>query len=495
MGITLILRAQLEATYNPQIFWEPETCLTAPPYGNSLEYAPEEPKVAVTSDGQVHIVWNSDRPNLRTPQVYYKRFVPGAGWTEDTCISADLAQLHMCAYPGIAADSQDNIHVVWREYPEGYHIWYKMRRADGVWDSLSTLLSVGSSTLPRGWAKVACTPDGNVHVVWMEWYPLYGNWIVYRQRIGDVWTPPVTVDSVDTTYFIQIMSLAAGRDNRVHLVYDYGRIGVKPLVCYRCRSGGLWGPREWVLPDADTFLREEPRIAVNPATNEPHICWLGRPAQAPPIPAVYHTYKCNNIWQPYDTVSPADSFYQSNVVLAFTRDGIGHLVWSRNIIYPRRSQTCHRERSISGEWLPASVRADTGFPNYQFATTGGNSENYAHLYVVRDNSVSGSAQIYFLHGLPGPQSIEWQNEQFGAGLTSNLLISGSGQIWYAVERSCQVELALYDVLGRKLRVLEQGERKPGRHSATIPDDISTGVYFVCQWTPDARDVKKVVLVR
>jgi hypothetical protein len=58
-----------------------------------------------------------------------------------------------------------------------------------------------------------------------------------------------------------------------------------------------------------------------------------------------------------------------------------------------------------------------------------------------------------------------------------------------------VELALYDVLGRKLRVLEQGERKPGRHSATIPDDISTGVYFVCQWTPDARDVKKVVLVR
>ena len=62
-----------------------------------------------------------------------------------------------------------------------------MRRADGVWDSVSTQIAVGSVTQPREAPNVACTPDGHIHVVWEEWYPTYGMWIVYREKVGNEW--------------------------------------------------------------------------------------------------------------------------------------------------------------------------------------------------------------------------------------------------------------------------------------------------------------------
>ncbi len=203
---------QLSPGFNPEMVWEPETALTVPPYENTLEMWSVKPKVAVTSDGSVHIVWTSFRPATpQTPQIYYKRFTPGVGWSEDTCISADLSRLVGCEVPAIACDSQDNLHIVWAEYNGLWNIWHKMRRAGGIWDSVSSSIAPGYAY--KFEPVIACSPNGNVQVVWRE---------------------------------------TDNSNRRLHHYYRYRN------------SEGIWMPRESI-----PFFG---CLAVNPYTGEPHIC-------------------------------------------------------------------------------------------------------------------------------------------------------------------------------------------------------------------------------
>jgi len=477
-----------------EVIWEPETLLTNPNYTNSTEGAPGQSKIAVTSNGQVHVVWHSSRDTPRRPQIYYKRFIPGEGWSDDTCISGDLAQGEQCCTPAIACDSQGNLHVVWRQYL-GYNIWYKMRQADGVWDSLSTLLSV-PSTLTRYTPVVTCTPDNHVHVVWGEYYPLYGYWLVHRERVGPDWLPQCTVDSLEPTCLLFNPGITSDRNNNLHLTYSLqgGRRGTVQ-VYYRCRSEGVWLPRERASLGSDSISQSCPSISVNPLSNEPHIVWWA-PISQSSHNLIFHSWRAQGGWQEREIICDTD-YAQNSPSLIFTGDGVGHVVWAG--LYGGEVMLIYNERTASGQWLgPAVLTTDTIGKSYLFLTNGGRSQDSNHLYVVWtwDRPGTGIDQVYFKQGRPGPQGVRWDEDVLaGPVLGAPLSVTGLGRIAYAVDHTGFVRLKLYDATGRLVQELVAGKQEKGNYTARIPEGVCSGIYFVRLEVPGYQETAKAVLLR
>jgi hypothetical protein len=82
--------------------------------------------------------------------------------------------------------------------------------------------------------------------------------------------------------------------------------------------------------------------------------------------------------------------------------------------------------------------------------------------------------------------------------------SATSRIWYAVpadRAGALFELALYDLSGREVQVLERGAARPGRYSAewNLRDRsgqrAGAGVYFVRLQLGDERRVQKLVVLR
>src|SRR5262249_26938645 len=69
---------------------------------------------------------------------------------------------------------------------------------------------------------------------------------------------------------------------------------------------------------------------------------------------------------------------------------------------------------------------------------------------------------------------------------------------YALSRAGRVTLALFDVQGREVAVIEQGERTAGRHSLSgrgADRALGPGVYLVRFTAPDRVVTRRFALVR
>ena len=74
--------------------------------------------------------------------------------------------------------------------------------------------------------------------------------------------------------------------------------------------------------------------------------------------------------------------------------------------------------------------------------------------------------------------------------------SRSTTIAYELDEARDVELTVYDVLGRRVRVLESGLKGPGRHEVMFePGTLSSGVYFYRLQTPRNTISRKMLITR
>ena len=55
-----------------------------------------------------------------------------------------------------------------------------------------------------------------------------------------------------------------------------------------------------------------------------------------------------------------------------------------------------------------------------------------------------------------------------------------------------MELALYDIKGRKLSVLAEGEYQPGEYEVSV-NDLNSGIYIYDLRAGDFADTKKLVV--
>ena len=337
--------------------WDSEVALTDSAYDHYTDWSAQR-NVAVGPDGRIHVVWTVEDYFLpKTFQVFYKRYNPGSGWTQDTCISEDQMALNRHSrYPSLVVDRTGNVHLTWTSGGNDSaknRVMYKRctpaGSGNGGWQSSATLVS-SDSTEQKFTPDIACSPNGHVHVVWARQSGAsYG--IHYRESTdgGNNWqTEFVVFDTLASTADQISPTVAVANNNTVHVAWcGHPYFGEAMHLYYRKRINTTWFAREVIaFSSADYY---EPSIACSPLTNNPHIVW--RRWYGLDSLQIVHSY-WDNVWQTVQAISgtPVDTF-QMNPQVAFTPDGSAHAVWrGRSVASPSIVQVRYAARSPAGAW-------------------------------------------------------------------------------------------------------------------------------------------------
>jgi hypothetical protein len=131
------------------------------------------PDIAADSSDNIHVVWNDQIPG--TQEIYYKKSTNGgATWTTKRLTwNSGLSNK-----PAIATDANDNIHIVWRDdSPSNDEIYYKRSTNGGTtWADKRLTWNSGSSV-----STVLALDSANViHVIWSDDTP--GNNELYYKK-------------------------------------------------------------------------------------------------------------------------------------------------------------------------------------------------------------------------------------------------------------------------------------------------------------------------
>lgn len=114
----------------------------------------------------------------------------------------------------------------------------------------------------------------------------------------------------------------------------------------------------------------------------------------------------------------------------------------------------------------------------------------------QDGDVEAAGAVY-LYGVAGTAA-EGAAEPSALRLDSPYPnpIATHATIPYVLDEAAPVELAVYDVLGREVAVLERGPRAAGSHTARwAASDLPAGLYIVQLRAGDASATRKVLVVR
>jgi hypothetical protein len=478
------------------VAWDPDVRLTDNSYSDNTYWSCQR-RVAVDSGGRIHVIWYVMNSGLGTYrfQVYYKRFNPGTGWTQDTMLSADLyADSTHNKYPAIAVDSSGRVIAVWAndtsDAADGF-IYYKTclpeGEGNGGWDATSRLLSNGGTGFTRESPNLSATPDGHVHAVWREVKPGGGICVVYRELVDTVWQAQVDLE-LNTNYKVY-PAVAGGPDNSVHVVW-HGRNGPSGNynVWYKARTDTAWGTME----NASNGSRHQmyPSLAVDPTKGEPHALWEGYEASGTTLRAL-HSYRTAGAWQACDTVSePGSAYGQGNGQIEFTGDGTGHVVWEgESDSFPTVGQIRYSQRSVTGTWsAPANLTSATSTRERPSIANGGNSVSPFDLHIVWSDYRDGNSEMYYKHDSVVTAVTEVMNDERGTMSAGPTVVRGVLVLGAVDSRqNTGYRAELLDAVGSRVMALRAGANDVSR--------LSPGVYFVREAQAQAQAVTKVVIQR
>jgi len=382
--------------------WEPDVRLTDTVVSDVVTL--NQKSVVTDQTGRVHVVWYSDRTDTGSlsPQIWYKRYNPGSGWTEDTCISGDVSLTRVNELPSIACDSNGNIHVVWYStFATPRQIRVKTCRptgnGNGGWDENSVVV-LNLPANASGFPDIACTPDNHLHLAFTQ-NPILGDTfyrLFYIEKVGSTWGSPLLIDSGGDRSLLSQPRIAGSRNNNVHITWDEIQPDGYREILYRARRGGVWDSVERVT-DAP-YTQVWPSLACHPITNNPHIVWTGADGTGS-YARIIHRERTVSGWQPPDTVSESGSIYhQFYPKMTVTSDGKGHCVWTG---YTQNSpsvfQIRYNQRSPDGAWGTPQTLTNSDSSRYYPSIATSNSRLHLVWYDRRD----GNSEIYYKNGGPG----------------------------------------------------------------------------------------------
>ena len=289
---------------------------------------PEDPSLAVGPDGTVHIAWERINSPVGSTDydIFYKRFVPGTGWTTTELVSPESTGAWSFK-PSLAVGPDGTVHIAWEE---GVDIMYR-RFVPGTGWTATEVVST-ESTDNSFEPSLAVDPDGTVHIAWADSTRYTGPkttpHIFYKKYVpGTGWTTTEVV-STESNWTSSNPSLAVGSDGTVHIAWQ-DLWGAKLEILYkRFVPGTGWTTTEVVSTESKEACRE-PSLAVGP-DGTVHIAWqedIETTDLLSDVDIWYRRFVPGTGWSTTEIIS-TESFSDSECPsLGVGPDGTVHIAW------------------------------------------------------------------------------------------------------------------------------------------------------------------------
>ena len=244
-------------TYNNGVWSETDTVY------HSDEITFSRPHIAVDSDENLHCIWQRESGGEYTnSEIYYKKHTQGSGWdSEPTNISETFGASE---YPTLVTDSENNVYAFWKDSGDDIHndkmVLFRKYTVGTGWDenytNVSNTTGNGSSATMDPCAIV--DSEDNVHLVWKD--SQTGNReIFYKKYTNGVWGDSLNISNTGTASGHPLISV--DYEDSLYVVWEEKTDGVYYDIVYNSLVDGVWSDTVNIsnTDNSDSF---DPSISV-----------------------------------------------------------------------------------------------------------------------------------------------------------------------------------------------------------------------------------------
>lgn len=314
-------RIYVKKSVDDGVTWTDETHISTYPGMNSYEQ--QYSAIAVDSKDYLHVVWwgrAAGYTGATQIQAWYALY--DGSWNTPIRISTYAGMnLYRQYNPKIAVDSEDNLHVVWYGAATGYlsrPIWYAKGvspYAAGDW-TVPIIISTypGQTIRAQGKPSIAVDSNDYIHVVWVGLATGYTTKVqTWHTVYTDSWPTPVRISTyagMDANNQGE-SCIAVDSDDNLHAVWHGLATGYTTInQIWYAKGVSPYGAGDWATPvrvstynDMDLYQQLFPSIAVDSANNI-SVLWSAKAEGYTTYDVVWHALYTNS-WATPVVLQPA----------------------------------------------------------------------------------------------------------------------------------------------------------------------------------------------
>lgn len=471
--------------------------------------------VATDSRERVHVVWYDESDTAKAKSSYQKSFLIRAkegekqfgftniyyrrstslGATWDDTVNLTKFDSVYAGFPSVATNDEDIVHIVWNDdHTNMYQVYYIQSIDGGI--NWNPIIKLSNTTNPSEVATIATSGDSLVYVVWREAKDtVYTIWYSRSTDAGNSWSSAATLTEAGVCPFGEGISalpcpaiVASG--NFVHLVWQdtvYGDTLSVILYKQSDNYGATWSTDTMLTPYND-LCSLWPTVAASDTIV--YVIWVEQASVGDS--AFYWNFKHSTdngmTWGPaicitQDTI---DILFGTPQVVA--KDRIVAVVWCDYMsrIYFKASNdygiTWSADSLVDIGHMP-SLAIDLE-DNIHIVWTSDDFEIFHErfAFVGIEEEKPGEEVFFISQGYPNP-------------------FIDRTQIEYNLPRISNVNIAVYNVLGSKVKTLLNKRQNPGRYTITWDgrdergNKLPVGFYFLRLETGEYEGTRKLLLIK
>jgi hypothetical protein len=412
------------------------------------------PGICVDRFGKIHAVWDTRRFES---EIYYN-YKDSTGWHTSINLSNSPTLTSRC--PDIISDTLGHLHVAYFDYESGRIKWTYFNG-----DTWTTPVSI-SSDVPYACVcpRLSLNPlDNTIHSVWHDWSgPDAEIW--YKYYDGTNWSSVENVsnDNDDSGW----PDIAIDSLGRLHVVWmDYGTWD----IFYRMKDSSGWGSVIHLEPYISSYSCD-PCIAID-LNNNPHIVWEERSSPE----YVIYTYFDGLVWK-IIKVDSANAGVQWPVIAMDMYDR-AHIIYFKDY---KLYYVCYEETTkiVGPEMINPSE------PGYALVPAIAVDNQY--LRCLFSEGITGNEIWYSYREIPSCV------EEIERYKVSSIVYNNKFSFSFSLDKPSYVRLSIFDITGRKIKVIRFGRLEKGKYRKDIRLEIPSGIYFLILEGDGRKKIGKII---